>query len=82
MLLVSVAECSERNGADTPRQPRSNVATQKSEPKVIDGSQLSTYRLCQSITAARYTKPPRTRMYVISLRQTWSGVSIDSPYNR
>ena len=65
-----------------PSKARSNVATQKSASKVIDRSQLSTYRLCQSITATRYTKPPRRRMYVMSLHQTWSGVSIDSPDNR
>ena len=33
-------------------------------------SHASTHRLCQSITAHRYAKPPRTGIYVMSVAQT------------
>ena len=49
---------------------------------VIDTAQDSTYRLNQSITATRYTKPEAKRIYVISALQTWLTRFTVIPRNR
>jgi hypothetical protein len=49
---------------------------------VIDTRQVSTRRLNQSITAAKYTKPWAIGIYVISIAHTWFGRSIAIPRRR
>ena len=49
---------------------------------MTDTRQASTLRLCQSITAARYTNPLAIGMYVISIAHTWLGLLTSSPRSR
>ena len=64
------------NISGAPWRPRdsSSASTQKSVSIVTDTRQASTLRLCQSITAARYTNPLAIGMYVISIAHTWLGL--------
>ena len=41
--------------------------------------QFTTKRVCKSITAHRYINPRRIGTYVISIAQTWLGLSIRRP---
>ena len=49
---------------------------------MFDSRQAITYRLYQSITAARYMNPAAIGTYVMSVLQTWSGRSTFTPRSR
>src|SRR3954463_15679706 len=48
----------------------SSISRQNDPSSVFDSLQAITYRLCQSITAARYMNPEAIGMYVMSVLQT------------
>src|SRR3954449_6665547 len=65
-----------------PLKPPSSTSRQNDPPSVFDSLQPITYRLYQSITAARYMNPETIGMYVISALQTWSLLSTVTPRSR
>src|SRR5512135_2901009 len=50
-----------------------SISRQNAPSSVFDSLQAITYRLYQSITAARYMNPETIGTYVMSVLQTWSG---------
>src|SRR5512135_1278123 len=56
-----------------PLKASSSISRQNDPSSVFDSLQAITYRLNQSITAARYMNPEAIGTYVISVLQTWSG---------
>src|SRR3954453_15842916 len=60
----------------------SSISVQNDPSSVFDNLQAITYRLYQSITAARYMKPLVIGTYVMSVLQTWSARPIDTPRSR
>src|SRR5215210_7002536 len=60
----------------------SSISVQNDPSSVFDSLQATTYRLNQSITAARYMNPVVIGTYVISVLQTWSARSTVTPRSR
>src|SRR3954447_2988161 len=60
----------------------SSISAQNDPSSVFDSRQAITYRLNQSITAARYMNPETIGTYVMSVLQTWSLLSTVTPRSR
>src|SRR4051794_12451795 len=60
----------------------SSISRQNPPSSVFDSLQATTYRLNQSITAARYMNPEAIGTYVMSVLQTWSLLSTFTPRSR
>src|SRR3954462_8381980 len=63
-------------------QASSSISRQNPPSSVFDNLQVITYRLNQSITAARYMNPEAIGTYVMSVLKTWSGRTIFTPRSR
>src|SRR3954449_8180100 len=67
--------CTPWSVLDTSGLPRpnasSNISRQNAPSSVFDSRQAMTYRLNQSIVAARYMNPPGSGTYVMSADHTW-----------
>src|SRR3954469_25957961 len=69
------------SGLPDPRDP-SSISRQNDPSSVFDSPQPITYRLNQSITAARYMSPDGIGTYVMPVLQTWSLLSTFTPLSR
>src|SRR3954453_5587421 len=65
-----------------PLKASSSNSRQNDPSSVFDSRQPITYRLYQSITAARYMNPEAIGTYVMSVLQTWSLLSTFTPRSR
>ena len=65
-----------------PLKASSSISRQNEPSSVFDSRQAITYRLNQSITAARYMNPEVIGTYVMSVLQTWSLLSTVTPRSR
>src|ERR1700721_2737001 len=65
-----------------PLKASSSISVQNDPSSVFDDRQAITYRLNQSITAARYMNPVGIGTYVMSVLQTWSLLSTFTPRSR
>jgi hypothetical protein len=82
-LAVNCAPWSVLKTAGLPPLKASSSNSRQNDPSsVFDSRQAITYRLYQSITAARYMKPEVIGTYVMSVLQTWSFLSTFTPRSR
>jgi hypothetical protein len=58
------------------------MSRQNEPSSVFDNRQAITYRLYQSIVAAKYMNPQAIGMYVMSALHTWSGRTMPTSRSR